>query len=96
MWINLIVFLGDDIEDTIMGRQDGYLADRVAQTWGALLNLAPGHEPMLEILFSVVRRQNNWKTPEPQRVPGLGSPRNLNRSHYRDQRKQAGDIIGRD
>ena len=50
---------------------------------------------MLETLFSVVRRQKNRKTPDPQRVLGLGSPSNLNVSHYHYEHKLAGDILGR-
>ena len=62
-----------------------------------VLHLAPGYELVLKTLFSVVRRQNSWKTTDPQQVLGLGSPSNLNISHYYQQyEKQAGDIRGRD
>ena len=60
-----------------------------------VLNLAPGYEPVLT-LFSVVRRQTNRKTPDPQRVLVFRSPSNLNISHSKDEHKHAGDILGRD
>ena len=53
-----------------------------------VLNLAPGHELVLETLFSVMRRQNNRKTPDTQQVIGLRSPSNLNISHYQQQKNK--------
>ena len=37
-----------------------------------VFNLGPGYKPVLETLFSAVSRSNNCKTPDPQRVLGLG------------------------
>ena len=52
----------DRIEETIVGRQYGYHADgrpKTRDTCVRVLNLAPGLEPVLETLFSVVPRRKN-------------------------------------